>query len=51
MNGECWHVCCHSCRYEALVNAETDAREEQHAHHDASGHAVSARRVDTGAEA
>jgi hypothetical protein len=44
---EHWHVCCHGCRYEALVDAETDAKKEQHAHRDASGHSVSARCVDT----
>ncbi len=43
---ERWHVCCHGCAYEELVASEGDAVDDRDAHRKASGHRVSARRVD-----
>jgi hypothetical protein len=46
MTGEIWHVCCHGCTYEELLDGESDARLGRGVHSRAFGHHVSARRVD-----
>lgn len=44
---ERWHVCCHGCAYEELVESEGNALAERDSHREASGHRVSAQRVDS----